>query len=172
MAGRVDWPRALLAAVAAFVAFIATMTLLFGNPVVERVLYTDQAGQSPKVLAMFFEVQPRPAVFWLWDDLPANVGDLGARGAAVEALLFVWALALVFLYAATGWADGPGSVWRRGVGFGVAAWAVVFLFFEAAMPFNMLWEPFALVVIELVLQLVAMVATSVVIASVYRGRAS
>lgn len=166
VAARVDWPRALLAAVAAFVVFVAAMTVLFGNPVVERILYTDQVGQSPKVLAMFFEVEPRPAVFWVWDD----IGAIGARGAAVETMLLVWALALVLLYAATGWADRSGSAWRRGVLFGVAAWAVVFVFFEALIPFNVLWEPFGLVVVELVLQLLAMMATGVVIALVYRPR--
>lgn len=164
MAARVDWSRALLAAVVAFVVFVTAMTVLFGNPVVERILYTDQAGQSPKVLAMFFDIEPRPAVFWVWDDL----GAIGARGAAVEAMLLVWALGLVVLYA-YGWVGRPGPAWRRGVTFGVAAWAVVFVLFEALIPFNVLWEPFRLVVVELALQLIAMVLTGLTIALVYRA---
>lgn len=63
-----------------FIVFVATMTILFGNPIVERLLYTDAAGQSPKVLAMLLDVPPRPAVFWVWSE----VGAIGARGAAAD----------------------------------------------------------------------------------------
>lgn len=164
MAARIQWLRALLAAVVAYVVFVTAMTVLFGNPGTERILYTDQAGQSPKVLAMFFDIEPRPAVFWVWDDL----GEIGARGAVVEAMLLVWALGLVLLYA-YGWVNRPGPAWRRGLTFGVATWAVVFVLFEALIPFNVLWEPFRLVVVQLALEFIAMMLTGLTIALVYRA---
>jgi len=55
------------------------------------------------------------------------------------------------------------------VTFRVAAWAVVFVLFEALIPFNVLGEPFRLVVVEMALQLVAMLLTGLTIALVYRG---
>ena len=47
-------------------------------------------------------------------------------------------------------------------------WAILFIFFEAYIPFNLLGEPFQLVLVELSLQLVAMVLTGITIAFLYR----
>ena len=163
-----SWVRILVAAVVAYVVSVVSLTLLLGNPVVERILYTDEAGQSDKVLAVFFEQEPLPAVTPIWDDVGDAVdrGD-GLKVLTVQGLFFVWAVAVALLYAVA-WADRPGPWWRRGLIFGVAVWAILFLFFEAFVPFNMLGEPFALVLIELTMQLIAMILTGLAVAFVYR----
>lgn len=144
---------------------MASLTLLLGNPLVAYALFTDQAGQSEKVLSVWTEQEPHPAVTPFWDDLD----QIDGRGLAVQAMLLVWASALVFAYA-LGWSGRPGRPIWRGLTFGVAMWAVLFLFYEAFIPFNLLGEPFRLVLLELALTLVAMVITGVVIALMYRPR--
>lgn len=114
---------------------------------------------------MWLEQEPLPAITPFWDDF----GEIDNRGLTVQGLLLVWAFALLLVYA-LGWAHRPGSRWWRGVTFGVAAWAVLFLFFEAFIPFNVLGEPFPLVLVELALELVAMVVTGTFIALVYSYR--
>jgi hypothetical protein len=160
---QISWGRAVSASVVAFVVAVGSLTLLFGNPLIERLLFTSESGQSSKVLSVWLEQEPLPAVTPLWDDL----ADITGRGVAVQVLLLIWATALVLLYV-LGWAGRDGPAWRRGLTFGVLVWVVVFLFFEAWVPFNLLGEPFGLVLVELALQLVAMVATGIAIALIYR----
>jgi len=160
---RISWPRVAATTIAAHVTTFLVLGLLFGNPWVERVLFTDQAGQSPKVLSVFFEQEPLPAV------TPAGEGalDVTTRRLTMQGLLFLWSLSLVLAFATT-LALRPGRPWLKGVGFGVAAWGVTFLFLEAWVPYNMLGEPIGLVGLELGLQLVAMIVTGIVIAVTYQ----
>lgn len=164
---QIRWSRLLGATAAAYVVAVGSLTLLFGNPLAERILFTDDGGQAGKVLAVWFEHEPLPAVTPFWDQL----GDLEGRGFAVQGMLFLWALALVVFYA-LGWVNRPGSEWRKGASFGITVWAVLFLFFEAYIPFNLFGEPFHLVLLELTLQLIAMVLTGLTIAGVYRPELS
>ena len=160
---RIRWGRLVVASFAAYVASVGSLTLLLGNPFIEEILFTGDAGQSEKVLSVWFELEPLPAVTPLWEEL----ANLEARAFAVQAFLFLWAAALVLLYA-MGWVNRPTSPLRRGLTFGAVSWAVVFLFFEGFIPFNLLGEPFPLVLLELILLLAAMLVTGVVIAFVYR----
>ena len=155
--------RFALTTVTAYLVIVGTLTLLFGNPVAERLLFGPDAGQSEKVISVWLEQEPLPAVTPFWSD----VGEIGARGVAVQGLLLVWAAGLVLLYA-LGWSGRGGSRWWRGLGFGVVVWVVVFVFFEAWVPFNLLGEPFRLVVVELSLQLATMMLAGIAIAFVYR----
>lgn len=164
--GRVSWSRIVLAGIAANVTTLVALGLLFGNPLVEPILYTQQAGQSPKVLSMFF-TEPLPVVTPFWD----AALQVSPRKLAVQGMLLVWSLALVVVFAVV-WEPRRGPWWRKGLEFGVAAWAMLFLFFEAFIPFNMLGEPIRLVALELALQLAAMVLTGLVIAVVYRPASS
>lgn len=160
---QIRWARLMGACLVAYLVAFSSLTVLFGNPVVERVLYTDEAGQSDKVLSAWLEQEPLPAVTPFWED----IGNIDGRFLAVQGLLLIWIFAVVLTYALA-WSHRPGSPWRRGATFGLAVWAILFVFFEAFVPFNILGEPFRLVLLELGLQLVAMVATGVAIALVYR----
>lgn len=155
----VKWSRVALAAIAANLTTLVALGALFGNPLVESILYTDQFGQSPKVLSVFLEQEPLPAVTPFWD----AALDVSRRELAVHGLLLVWSLALVVVFAVV-WVPRPGTWWRKGLQFGVAVWAILFLFFEAFVPFNMLGEPIRLVGLELTLQLIAMLLSGMVIA--------
>lgn len=158
-----SWSRIVVASVVAYVVAVASLTILLGNPFIERILFTNEAGQSEKVLSVFLQQEPLPAVTPFWDQLR----EIEARGFAVQGMLLWWAFAVVIVYAVA-WAERPGSPWWRGASFGIAVWAVLFLFLEAYVPFNILGEPFPLVLVELSLQLIAMVATGIAIALVYR----
>lgn len=161
--GHIAWRRLIGAALVGYVVAMTSLTLLFGNPISQRILFTSEAGQADKVLSVWLEQEPLPAVTPVWDDL----GEPNARQAAVQGMLVLWALALTLAFA-MGWAHRPGPAWRRGLTFGVTMWAVLFLFFEAWVPLNVLGEPFALVLFELGLELVAMIVTGVAIALLYR----
>ena len=161
--GRIGWTRFVVASLAAYATAVVSLTLLFGNPFIEGLLFSEDAGQSEKVLSVWFEQEPLPAVTPLWEDL----GEIEERGFAVQGLLLLWAAAVVLVYA-LGWVNRPGSLIWRGLTFGAVMWAVTFLFFEAYVPFNLLGEPFPLVLLELSLQLVAMLVTGLVIALAYR----
>jgi hypothetical protein len=164
---RIAWPRAVAATVVAYLVIVSVLTLLFGNPLAERLLFGADAGQSPKALSVWLEQEPLPAVTPFWSDL----GALDGRGLAVQGMLLIWCASLVLVYA-WGWAERTMSPVRRGLTFGVAMWAVVFVFLEAWIPFNLLGEPVHLVAVELVLELIAMLAGGVAIALVYRTDAA
>lgn len=157
------WSRLLVATAAAYVVAVGSLTLLVGNPLVERLLFTDEAGQSNKVLEVWLEQEPLPAVTPFWDQL----GDMDGRGFVVQGLFVLWTFALVVVYA-LGWVHRPGSEWSKGITYGIAIWSILFIFFEAYVPFNILGEPFRLVLLELSLLLVAMVLTGITIALSYR----
>jgi hypothetical protein len=162
---RASWSRVIAAVLVGWFVAVTSLTLLFGNPVTERLLFTGAAGQSEKVLSVWLEQEPLPAVTPLWSDL----GDIQARGLAVQAMLLLWMVGVVIVYA-LGWANRPGPVWRRGATFGITMWLVVFVFFEAWVPFNVLGEPFRFVALQLALQLVAMTATGMAVAALYSSR--
>jgi hypothetical protein len=166
MMRRINWRRLLITSVVAYIVAVATLTLLLGNPFISELLFSEEAGQSEKVLSVWLEQDPLPAVTPFWGDL----GEIDGRGMAVQAMLLVWALGVVLVYA-SGWANKPRGILWRGLTFGVAVWAVLFLFYEAFIPFNLLGEPFPLVLVELALTLVAMLITGVVIALLYRPTA-
>lgn len=162
---RISWGRLVGASLTGYVVAVASLTVLFGNPFVKRILFTDDAGQSAKVLSVWLEQEPLPAVTPFWDKL----GEVSGRGLVVQALLLVWSFAVAITYA-LGWVHRRGSRAWLGATFGLAMWAVLFLFFEAYVPFNILGEPFRLILLELALELVAMIAMGIAIAWVYSPR--
>lgn len=160
---QIHWGRAVLAAFVANIVTLVSLGLLFGNPLIRDIIYTEQAGQSAKALAVWLELEPLPAVTPFWDDFL----DFSARRLAVQGLLLLWTLGLVVIYAKIEYSLTGNRV-RKGLLFGVGVWWVLFLFFEPWVPFNMFGEPFRLMVLELALELVAMAVTGVAIALTYR----
>src|ERR1700690_2754365 len=104
---RINWTRALVAALAAFVVTNLTFIILFGNPIIQRVFYSNAAGQSEKFVNVWKVQQPTPALSPAWDSL----AELSGRKLAVLALLYVWLVAVTISYAVV--ADSlPGTGWR------------------------------------------------------------
>lgn len=157
--GKLGWGRIGLATLAGNVTFLLMMQLLYDiNPLTRWLLFTEAAGQADKFL-MVWVAEPQPAI------TPAGDGSLGARAFAVMALLLVWTLALVLVFARVRRVLPHGRI-RRGVTFGVGSWAVVFIFYDVWAAFNAFHEPIYLTLYEWLLELIAMITASIVISGV------
>ncbi len=133
--------RIIIAGIAGGLAWYVGLLIFFGPA---QVILSDPAWQSPKFLAVFTEIEP----------LPRSVTEPWS--------LFVGLAIVGLIYSAVFAALGsgvPGEGWRKGVAFGLIAWALMVPWFEFYLPFNVMHEPLALVLLEallwaLVLQLV------------------
>lgn len=161
---QIRWPRVILAAVFGYFVLVTALTLLLGNPIISDVLYTAKAGQSPKVLAVFFTQEPLPALTPVWDD--AFDYSNAARKLAVQGWLFIWMLGVAAIFAVIR-KSLPGQGWQKGLWFGTGVWLILWLFFEAYAPFNLLGEPFRLVLVELIMELIATLLMGVTVAFIY-----
>jgi len=131
------------------VAWLVAMTVFF---LPAQAVLAHPAYQSAKFLAVFAEVEPLPRMIsapWI---VPAALIGIGV----VHAFVYAWIR------------EGLGSgIWTRGFRFGVAAWALMAPWFEFYLPWNVMHEPAALVVLELVLWAATLVVVGLVIANVY-----
>ena len=128
-------------------AWFAGISLFFGPA---QVLLGDPGRQSAKLLAAF-AAEPAPRVTqapWL-----LAVGLLGIG------VLWGWVYT---------WLSGPwsGAWWKRGLRFGVVGWVLMVPWFEFYLPWNVLWEPPALVVLEFVCWAGVLLGVGLVIAGV------
>ena len=158
---KIRWGRAAAAGVVAFAAVFPISVLLFGNPLAQRIVFTTEFGQSPKLLANWLETQPLPPVGPFWEDLFAF------SVAKVLILLFLVGVlvvhALIYQIAAP---VLPSIGWRRGISFGIGIWALTYLFYEVFTPLNQFGEPIPIVIYELFLWLVVALTEGVVISAV------
>jgi hypothetical protein len=86
-------------------------------------------------------------------------------------VLFAGLLAVALIHSIVyAWLHGKltGNVLRRGLTFGVVAWALMAPWFEFYLPWNVMREPFALVLLELLCWLAVQLLVGVAIASVFR----
>ncbi len=158
----IKWSRHLLAGLVAEVVLLSVFVLLFGNPISRGIIYTPQAGQSEKLLAVWFGIQPLPAVTPFWDQL----FTFNARKVSVLALFFLWALGLVWGYASIG-GSLPGQGWRKGLAFGALLWVMAMPLLEIFFPFSMFGEPFKLMLFQLALEIGIALAVGVSISAIY-----
>lgn len=146
------------AGIAGGLAWLLGLTVFFGPA---QAILADPALQSAKFLRVFTEIEPLPRVAtnpWV---LPLALTIIGVIHASVFAAL----------------RQGlPGRGWRKGSTFGLAVWALMVPWFEFYLPWNVMHEPLALVLLEaalwaLVLQLVG-IAIALVHGALTRGSAS
>lgn len=65
----------------------------------------------------------------------------------------------------------PGkSWWKKGLQFGLVAWALMVPWFEFYLPWNVMHEPVLLVALEMVLWLAVLLVVGLAIARVYERR--
>ena len=160
---RIHWPRAVLAAVAAFVVSQLAFIILFGNPIVHSWFYTAASGQSAKFVAVWNTLQPLPPLSAKWSDLAV----VPPRAFATMGLLLFWMLCVTLVYAVV--SDClPGKSWRKGISAGVMVWAIAFVFFGAFFHFNVLNMPIVFVLGEWVLEAAISIAAGVTIAAIYK----
>lgn len=125
--------RPLLAGLGGGVAWLLGLLLFFGPA---QTILADPEHQSAKFLAVFAEIEPLP------------------RAATHPWVLYVGVLTISLVYAGTFTAlrsRWPGRGWRKGAVFGLVAWALMVPWFEFYLPFNVMHEPVALVLLEAVL---------------------
>ena len=159
----INWPRAILAAVAAFVVSQLAFIILFGNPIVQSWFYTAASGQSAKFVAVWNTLQPLPPLSAKWSGLAV----VPPRAFATMGLMLFWLLCVTLVYATV--ADSvPGKGWRKGITYGVMVWAIAFVFFGAFFHFNVLNMPIVFVLGEWVLEAVISIAAGVTIAAIYK----
>jgi hypothetical protein len=122
--------RVLLGGLAAAVAWYAGLTLIFGAA---QGLLGDPAFQSAKLNAVYsMNPPPRIAVDpWL---LPLGIFVVGL----VHSATFAYIRPAL-----------PQDVVRRGLAFGAVSWALLAPWFEFYLPWNLLLEPSALVLLEM-----------------------
>src|SRR5690606_14871622 len=58
----INWINAVITAVVSFLAGLVVLVLSFGNPFSYNLIYTENAGQSPKVIAVWQTLEPVPPV--------------------------------------------------------------------------------------------------------------
>jgi len=126
------WLRASVAGLAGGAAWFLGLRLIFGPA---QALLTDPARQSAKMLSVFAPGPDAPKMY-----AQPSLVILGLLGIGL-----VWGSVYASLAAA--W---HGAWWKRGLRFGVIAWAMMALWFEFYLPWNVLHEPAPLVALELV----------------------
>lgn len=145
--------RALGAGFAGGLAWIAATLLLFGPA---QAILANPDFQSEKFLFVMGQLEPLPYTaesLWI---LPAGILLIG--------LLY----GVVYHFIRVAFAGRPW--WRKGVLFGWVAWALMVPWFEFYLPWNVMHEPFLLVILEMVLWMGVLISAGIAIAGVYEWR--
>lgn len=140
--------RVLVSGIAAAIVWWAGLIVVFGPA--QRVI-ADPNRQSAKFLAAF--TQP----------------PLPRMAERAEVLVF-GLLVIGLVYATTyAWLESrlSGSVYRRGLSFGLIAWALMVPWFEFYLPWNVMREPFPLVLVEALCWLVVLLGVGLSISIVH-----
>jgi hypothetical protein len=62
MRARINWKRLALAASVAAVLNITLLFFLFMNPLSQQIIFSKSVGQSPKLLAVWTQIEPVPSL--------------------------------------------------------------------------------------------------------------
>lgn len=135
------WLRIPLGGIAGAVAWYAGMLIFFGPA---QAILANPEYQSEKFLRVFMEIQPYPHT--------SGSPWVLFIGLLIIATLYSFAFKLL-------WEKLPFNRWKRGAFFGLISWLLMTPWFEFYLPWNVMHEPFPLVMLEgvlwfLVLQLV------------------
>jgi hypothetical protein len=140
--------RILACGLAAAAAWWAGIVVVFGPA---QAILADPARQSPKFLAAFTE-PPLPRIAEDPGEFALGLVAIGCIHAAV----FAWLAPRL-----------PAGTLRRGVAFGIVAWALMVPWFEFYLPWNVMREPLPLVLLEGLCWLVVLVGVGLAIALVH-----
>ena len=144
--------RAIVTGLAGGLAWIVAMLAFFGPA---QTILANPDYQSEKFIAVFSTIEPLPhATENIWV-LVIGLMSIGI----IYGLIFAWLSPGL-----------PGKGWRKGAAFGLTAWALSFTWFEFYLPWNVMWEPPLLVLLELALWFLVMQAVGIVMSIVYQFR--
>ncbi len=148
------WVRGALAgSVALLVANLLSNVLFFQ---LGRGLILNPNLQSDKLIAVMTRLEPLPLMFTnglLYLFIGLFVG-------AAHGIVFAFLAPCL-----------PATTLKRGVVFGLILWALMALYFEFHVPFNMFGEPVLLVALELCLWIIVLLVEGILISVLYGNRA-
>lgn len=142
--------RIVMSGLAAAAAWWAGLVVFFGPC---QSILTDPRRQSAKFLAAFTE-PPLPRVADQPAALPLGLLCIGM----IYAVIYAWVGPRL-----------PGRGWRKGLSFGVIAWALMTPWFEFYLPWNVMREPLPLALLEALCWLAVLLGVGLVTALV-QGR--
>jgi hypothetical protein len=145
--------RAMIAGLAGGLAWICALLLTFGPA---QAILANPEYQSQKFLYVMGQLEPLPH--------SAGAGWILPAGLLVMGVIY----GIVYHFIRRSFPEK--SWWKKGLGFGLVAWALMVPWFEFYLPWNVMHEPVLLVVLEMVLWLVVLLIVGTAIASVYEWR--
>jgi len=107
--------------------------LIFFGPA--QLILANPAYQSEKFLAVFNTIKPLPRMVEAYWILPGGIFIISFFYVAVFRFISIRL---------------KGSRWKKGLSFGLVAWALMVPFFEFFLPWNVMHEPIGLVLLEMV----------------------
>jgi hypothetical protein len=131
------------------------MFLLFGlfmNPFSQQIIFSDEFGQSSKLVGVWKSIEPVPS--------------FGSLAPALIITPAVYSFVFALLYDSI-----PGK--RRitkGISYGVILWSLVAVFFELFTPSGLFGEPVHLLAYELSLWFIGLVSVSIVLSLTYQKK--
>jgi len=134
---------------------ILHMFMLFGlfmNPLSKEIIFSNELGQSEKLVNVWNTLEPVPSLQSL------------APGLLITPAIFCILFAVLY--------DSiPGSTkLKKGFSFGIIWWTTVSVFFELFTPFGLFGEPLHLLGYELFLWFVGLVTVSLVLSFIYKQK--
>lgn len=146
----INWKRLIIMAPVAAGLNMSLLFLLFMNPLSQQIIFSESVGQSPKLVAVWKELEPVPSLVSL--------------APALIITPLIYSVIFTVLYESI-----PGKTsHRKGLSFGIVLWATIAVFFELFTPNGLFGEPLHLLAYELLLWLVALSAVGIVMGAMYR----
>jgi hypothetical protein len=122
---------------------------LFLNPLSQQIIFSESMGQSPKLVAVWTQLQPVPSL--------ASLAPALLVMPSVACMVFARFYDML-----------PGKKRTvKGFSFGIMLWALVAVFFELFTPFGLFGEPGILLAYELGLWFVGLSSIGVLMGRVY-----
>lgn len=148
----IHWGRAVIAGGLGGAALIIGLIVFFGP--VQGIL-SDPAIQSPKMIAVFTEIEPLPRV----GTQPWAVAIGFILLGVIHGLVFAWLAPAL-----------PGDGWRKGFAYGLVLWLLMVTWFEFFILWNVMHEPVILIALEGALWLLTLQVEGLTIAAAYNYR--
>lgn len=148
----INWKRL---GIAIPVTAIVHMVLLYGlfmNPISQDIIFSESVGQSPKLVAVWTNMEPVPTELSLTPALLITPA--------------IFSVVFVVLYDSI---PGIGKT-KKGISYGIILWAMIAVFFELFTPLGLFGEPLHLLAYELFLWIVGLVVTSLVLSTIYQPK--
>jgi hypothetical protein len=146
--------RAIVAGLAGGLAWLVSIMLFFGPA---QAILANPEYQSEKFLTVMGQLEPLPYSVEIWWVLPLGLLAIGAM------------YGVVYHFIRRAFSDKPW--WKKGLQFGLVAWALMVPWFEFYLPWNVMHEPALLVALEVVLWLAVLLVVGLTIAGIYERRA-